>query len=170
MRSFLGWKNLKMCLKHAAHIPKMNMLRQNNFMILSNSFWTSLLTIHFVQKIRIRIRNGKMVYYKQSSQHGLEVTIIHSWILRLRSPWLPLPYYLLVLQLNFEYYCSGRSEGSVRNIKQIVDNHGHSFTKKNFTGPRPIYCQHCLDMLNWSLFNNGLTCEGTNVNVLLARN
>ena len=77
MRSFLGWENLKMCLKHAAHIPKMNMLRQNNFMILSNSFWTSLLTIHFIQKIRIRIRNGRMVYYKQTSQHGLEVAIIY---------------------------------------------------------------------------------------------
>ena len=66
-----------MCLKHAANILKMNMLRQNNFMILSNSFWTSLLTIHFVQKIRIRIRNGRMVYYKQTSQHGLEVAIIY---------------------------------------------------------------------------------------------
>ena len=49
----------------------------------------------------------------------------------------------------------------MRNIKQpIVDNHGHSFTKKTFNCPRPIYCHHCLDLLNWKLINNGLNCEG----------
>ena len=57
---------------------------------------------------------------------------------------------------------SGRSDGSVRNLKQpIVDNHGHSFTKKNFNSPRPVYCHICLDLLNWSLFNTGLFCEGS---------
>ena len=56
---------------------------------------------------------------------------------------------------------SGRTDVSVRNIKQqIVDNHGHSFTKKTFNCPRPIYCHHCLDLLNWKLINNGLNCEG----------
>ena len=56
---------------------------------------------------------------------------------------------------------SGRTDGSVRNLKQpIVDNHGHSFTKKNFNCPRPVYCHICLDLLNWSLFNTGLNCEG----------
>ena len=58
---------------------------------------------------------------------------------------------------------SGRTDVSARNIKQnIVDNHGHSFTKKTFNCPRPIYCHHCLDLLNWKLFNNGLNCEGQN--------
>lgn len=54
------------------------------------------------------------------------------------------------------------TDGSVRNLKQpIVDNHGHSFAKKTFNSPRPVYCHHCLDLLNWSLFNSGLNCEGT---------
>ena len=56
---------------------------------------------------------------------------------------------------------SGRTDVTTRNIKQpIVDNHGHSFTKKTFNCPRPIYCHHCLDLLNWKLINNGLNCEG----------
>ena len=61
---------------------------------------------------------------------------------------------------------SGRTDGSVRNLKQpIVDNHGHSFTKKTFNCPRPVYCHICLDLLNWSLFNTGLNCEGSSNNV-----
>lgn len=68
-------------------------------------------------------------------------------------------------------------EGSVRNQKQpaivdnlkklnIVDNHGHSFTKKTFNCPRPVYCHHCLDLLNCSFFNIALNCEGISRNTL----
>ena len=65
------------------------------------------------------------------------------------------------LRMKFSHLPGRVTDGSIRNIKQpIIDNHGHSFAKKTFNCPRPVYCHHCLDLLNWSLFNSGLNCEG----------